>query len=164
MKLIFTFFLFLSALISTTAQSTLSLRQTINWSEKPLVHNVNPNNIRYLLHFDKATYSETKTPTLPVFKARVVVTNRSSKLIKSVSWTAILTQPGTNDIISEHYLTSRLDIAPGKTKKVTQKLQIRPVRVVNAANLPPANSGQVADLKVAVTEVTYADGSTSKTP
>jgi hypothetical protein len=101
---------------------------------------------------------------LPVFKARVVVTNHSAKLIKSVYWTAILTQPGTNDIISQHHLTSHVDIAPGKTKKVTQKLQIRPVRVVNVAKLPPVNSPQVADLKVAVTEVIYADGSTSKTP
>ena len=70
MKLIFTFFLFLSALISTTAQSMLSLRKTINWSEKPLVHDANLNNIRYLPNFDKATYSDINTPTLPVFTYR----------------------------------------------------------------------------------------------
>jgi hypothetical protein len=70
MKLVFTILLSLSALISTTAQTTLSLRQSINWAEKPLVHHTNPSNIRYLASFEKAVYSETNTPTLPVFTHR----------------------------------------------------------------------------------------------
>jgi hypothetical protein len=105
----------------------------------------------------------TATPG-PIFKAQVIVTNHSTKFIKSVSWTATLTQPGSTEVIAQNNLYSEVNIAPGKTKKLTKKVQIRPIRVVNAANLPSGKEPPVADLKVAVTEVTYADGSKSKTP
>jgi hypothetical protein len=70
MKLVFTILLSLSALISTTAQSSLSLRQSIKWSDAPQVHKISPTNSRSLLYFDKAVYNQSKTPSLPVFTYR----------------------------------------------------------------------------------------------
>ena len=70
MKLVFTIILSLTALISTTAQTTWALRETLNWSDKPIVQNLNSTNSRTSPYFDKAVFSDLKTPSLPVFNHR----------------------------------------------------------------------------------------------
>jgi hypothetical protein len=70
MKFLFTTLLCFSFIILTTAQDTRTLRQTLNWSEKPMQHNLNPKNVREMAHFKGAVYSNHDAPTLPVFTHR----------------------------------------------------------------------------------------------
>jgi hypothetical protein len=100
----------------------------------------------------------------PSFKAGVVVTNSSAKTIKSVDWSATLTDPYTGAVIRTYDVTSKARIAPGRSKKLTKKLQTPRAQVVNAAAPARRRSLPVAQLKVTVTRVTYEDGSTSETP
>jgi hypothetical protein len=98
----------------------------------------------------------------PTFKAEVVVTNHAAKTIKSVEWTATLTDPATGNVISTYDVKSNSNIAPGKTKRLSKKLRTPSARVVNAT---ARNSDrQVGNLNVEVKSVTYADGTTSTTP
>ena len=97
------------------------------------------------------------------FKAEVVVTNHAAKAIKSVEWTTTLTDPDTGDIISTYDVTTKSNIAPGKTKRLSKRLRTPHVRVVSATSRNPYQP-QVGNIKVEITGVTYADGSTSTTP
>jgi Peptidase family C25/FlgD Ig-like domain len=81
-KIGFITIIYLTSLVSVIAQSTISLRQRLNWSDKPIVHNAN----RFLWHFDKAVYSETKTPTLPVFTYRFPLPSEG-RLLASFKYT-----------------------------------------------------------------------------
>lgn len=97
------------------------------------------------------------------FKAEIEVTNRSAKTIKSVNWTATLTDPETGAVIDAYDVTTRASIAPGGKKKFSKRLKTPRAAVLNAARTQTGRA-PVADLKVAVTGVTYADGSTAPTP
>jgi hypothetical protein len=100
---------------------------------------------------------------VPTFKAQLKVTNHGAKTIKSVSWLASLTDPATGAMIRTYNITSKQRIAPGATKKLEKKLPTPRVHVVSAAP-GGRRSPTVADLKAAVVQVTYEDGSTSDTP
>ena len=102
-------------------------------------------------------------PPTPSFKAEIKVTNHAAKAIKSVAWTATLTDPDTGAVIDSYDVTTEARIAPGKTKKLSKRLRVPRANVVRATSRTP-NKSQVANLKVAVKAVTYADGSTSTTP
>ncbi len=106
------------------------------------------------------TARNTKPPT---FDAKIKVKNSSTKFIESVDWTATLLDPETGAVIRSYAVTSKTRIAPGKSKKLSEKLEKPGYRVVSAVS-PNPHKGVVADLKVKVTSVTYADGSTSTTP
>ena len=97
------------------------------------------------------------------FEARLVVTNTSAKTVRSVDWTATLTDRETGELISTYDVTTETKIAPGKAKRLKKKLQTPRARVVNAAG-GRRRRAQVADLMVSVTRVTYEDGTTSETP
>lgn len=97
------------------------------------------------------------------FKAEVVVTNHAAKAIKSVEWTATLTDPNTGNVISTYDVTSKSKIEPGRTKKLSKSLNTPRDRVVNASARNP-HRPNVANVKVEIKSVTYADGSTSTTP
>lgn len=97
------------------------------------------------------------------FKAEVVVTNHAAKAIKSVEWTATLTDPNTGHVISTYDVTSKSKIEPGKTKKLSKSLHTPRERVVNASSRNPRRPS-VANVKVEIKSVTYADGTTSTTP
>jgi hypothetical protein len=99
----------------------------------------------------------------PSFKAGVVVTNSSAKTIKSVTWSAVLTDRHTGHVIRTYDVTSKASIAPGRSKKLTKRLQTPYGHVVSSSS-GGGRSAQAADLKVAVESVTYEDGSTSATP
>jgi hypothetical protein len=100
---------------------------------------------------------------LPSFKAQVKVTNHASKTIMAVEWTATLIDPDTRAVIRSYDVTNETKIAPGKTKKLSKYLQTPRTRVVSVKSATPGRPA-VADLKVKVTGVTYADGTTSTTP
>lgn len=97
------------------------------------------------------------------FKAVVEVTNHAAQAIKSVEWTATLTDTVTGDVISTYDVTTKSNIAPGKTKKLSKNLRTPHTRVVSATsrNFYQPQSGKVS---VEVKAVTYADGTTSTTP
>ncbi|HEY0082239.1 MAG TPA: hypothetical protein VGB61_05565 [Pyrinomonadaceae bacterium] len=97
------------------------------------------------------------------FKARVSITNHSTKTIKSVSWMASLVDPATGQLIRSYPVTTEKRIAPGGTKKLETKLPLPMARVVRVGPDGVA-SPTVADLKSTVVQVTYEDGSTSETP
>jgi hypothetical protein len=99
----------------------------------------------------------------PSFKAEIVVTNSAAKAIKYVNWTATLTDPATGDVLQTYDVTTKANIAPGRKKKLAKRLRTPRPAVVSATAQNPARP-PVADLKVAVTSVTYADGSTSTRP
>lgn len=90
------------------------------------------------------------------FKARLVVTNPSSKTIKSVSWVAILTDPDTGEVLGKYDITSATRISPGKKKKLEKKFLKPQFRVVSVS--APRT---VANLNTAVTSVVFEDGTTS---
>lgn len=93
------------------------------------------------------------------FKAQIVVTNRNSRTIKSVSWVATLTDPDTGEVLGKYEITSETRIGPGKKKQLEKKLPIPQFRVVSVG--APRT---VANLKSAVTSVTFVDGATSTEP
>lgn len=97
------------------------------------------------------------------FKAEIRVTNSAAKAIRSVVWTATLTDPLTGAVLRTYEVESEARIAPGQTKKLSKRLRTPSATVVNTSASRP-RVVPVADLKVAVTGVTYADGSTSTTP
>jgi hypothetical protein len=100
---------------------------------------------------------------LPSFKAQIEVTNHAAKIIQAVEWTATLIDPGTGAVIRTYDVTTETRIAPGKTKKLSKHLQTPRARVVSVKTHTPGKP-VVADLKVKVTGVTYADGTTSTMP
>jgi len=99
----------------------------------------------------------------PIFKVEIMVTNRAAKTIKSVEWTVTLTDPNTGDVISTYDVTNKAKISPGKSKKLSQTLRNPQARVVRATD-PTPSQPRVGNIKVAVKNVTYADGTTSTTP
>jgi hypothetical protein len=100
---------------------------------------------------------------VPMFKAQIEVMNNSAKAIKSVSWSASLTDPGTGQLIRAYDVTTEARIAPGKSKKLSKRLPTPRVNVVSANAPPSRKAPTVADLKTKITLVTYEDGSTSET-
>ncbi|HEX8127790.1 MAG TPA: hypothetical protein VF527_01725 [Pyrinomonadaceae bacterium] len=100
---------------------------------------------------------------VPTFKAELNITNRGSKTIKYVSWSASLTDPATGAVIRTYNIKTKQRIAPGGTKTLKKQLPTPRAPVVRVApggrKLPV-----VADLKSTVVQVTYEDGSTSETP
>lgn len=103
-----------------------------------------------------------REPRSGTFDANIEVTNSAAKTIKAIEWTATLIDHETGAIIRSYDVTSKTNIAPGKTKKLSKQLTTPRAHVVQASS--PTPNKQVADLKVKVTAVTYTDGSTSTTP
>ncbi|MBV9927697.1 MAG: hypothetical protein JOZ96_21945 [Acidobacteria bacterium] len=97
------------------------------------------------------------------FKAEIKVTNNSAKPIKSVTWTATLLNAETGNFIRSFDVTTRKKISPGKTRSLSERF-VTPRDLVVRANARHPNRPNVADLKVKVKTVTYADGTTSTTP
>lgn len=108
--------------------------------------------------------NKSRPTTAGTFKAQVIVTNHSPKTIKSVSWSASLTDPDTGELIRTYDVTSEARITPGKTKKLSKKLPLPRVNVVSAAAPVNSKSPAVANLKATVARVMYEDGTTSETP
>jgi len=98
------------------------------------------------------------------FEAKVAVVNTSAKKIKAVFWSATLTDPSTGELIRTYNVRTKAHIAPGGTKELKKMLFTPRAKVVTASAPLRRNSPAVADLKVAITGITYEDGSTSPTP
>src|SRR5688572_3372021 len=62
------------------------------------------------------------------FKASVLVDNRSAKAVRSVQWTVTLVVPSSGATISRYYVTTEGRVAPGKSKRLTQRLPVPPAR------------------------------------
>ena len=97
------------------------------------------------------------------FKASVVVDNRSAKAVRSVQWTVTLVDPSSGTTIRRYYVTTEGRVAPGKSKRLSQRLPVPPARVVNARSAGSAPA-PVADVVTAVTRIEYADGSSADSP
>lgn len=97
------------------------------------------------------------------FKASVVVENRSDKVIKSVSWVVSLLYSNSGELIREYKVTTRTNIAPGKTKTLKQRFPIPRTGVVDARNPSGKPSETTAKIVPVISSVTYEDGS-SGTP
>ncbi|HEX7314844.1 MAG TPA: hypothetical protein VF297_13035 [Pyrinomonadaceae bacterium] len=96
-------------------------------------------------------------------KAEFEVTNNADKAIKSVAWTATITNADSGDVIQTQQLTTNTRIDPGKTKKLSKRLKAPRADEVKGGYFPglPFWFGPV---KVEIKSVTYVDGSTSTTP
>ena len=112
---------------------------------------------------EREAASSYRSMLLPSFEARLVVTNTSAKTVRSVDWTATLTDRETGELISTYDVTTETKIAPGKAKRLKKKFRTPSARAVDAAG-ERRRPAQVADLTVSVTRVTYEDGTTSETP
>lgn len=97
------------------------------------------------------------------FKAEIKVTNSAAKAIQSINWTATLTDSETGAVLRSYDVTTDARIAPGRTKKLSKRLQTPAARILRVNSQAPRRPA-TADLKVEVTGVTYVDGSTSTTP
>jgi hypothetical protein len=143
---------------ATTVQDALRLKDPIQRDEALIAINS-----RHTNKLEHEANAHRHTP-IRTFKAQVVVTNHSAMAIKSVSWSASLIDPGTGALIRTYDVTTEERIAPGKTKKLTKRLPTPISRVVSASAPTSGKLPAVANLKAAVTQVTYEDGTTSETP
>jgi hypothetical protein len=90
------------------------------------------------------------------------VTNHSSNDIKFVSWQVSFTDPTSGQLVGKRELTSKSRIAPGKEKTLKKTVSVPHLIRVSAKDgkarmvLPKMTS--------TLTNVTYADGTTSTTP
>ena len=126
--------------------------------EEILISDANRRNASMEREADAARRAAPRT-----FKAVVEVTNHAAKAIRSVEWTTTLTDPDTGAVIHTYDVTTRADIAPGKTKRLSKNLRTPHARVASATDRN-AYQPKVGNIKVAVKGVTYADGTTSTTP
>jgi hypothetical protein len=97
------------------------------------------------------------------FKAEIRVTNHADKAIKFVSWTAMITDASSGEVIQTHQLTTNARIAPGKTKKLSKRLKPPRADEVTGGSWP-GRLPWFGPIKVEVNSVTYVDGTTSTTP
>jgi hypothetical protein len=109
-----------------------------------------------------------RDPSLPTdtpnrsLEARLTLTNHSSNEIKSVLWRVSFIHPTTFAVLETREITSKSKIAPGKEKTLKKTMRI-PARVnVTAAN--GKTYAAVPTMTTALDSVTYADGTTSRTP
>ncbi len=70
MKFIFTTLLSITVFAISSAQSSFSLSRSLEWADKPMLHDFPKKQAREFPFFKGAVYSEYKTPTLPVFVYR----------------------------------------------------------------------------------------------
>lgn len=165
------------ALLLTAAAASRAQTTPVGTPYPPGSSPIEPKIIRDPVHREEALITASRTRNYsaereadaarrampPTFKAQVEVTNRAAKAIKSVVWTATLTDPDTGAVIRTYDVETKAGIAPGKTKRLSKRLRTPRANVVNTSAQSPRR-GLVADLKVAVKSVTYADGTTSTTP
>jgi Peptidase family C25/FlgD Ig-like domain len=86
MKIIFTTLLSLLSLTFVFSQNTFSLSRSIEWFEKPLVHDLNNGrNIREMPNFKGAVYGSPTTPTLPYFTYRFPVTSQGDISVEIIN-------------------------------------------------------------------------------
>jgi hypothetical protein len=86
MKIIFTTLLSLLCLTFVFSQNTFTISRSIEWADKPLVHDLsNGRNIRELAQFKGAVYGNAATPTLPFFTYRFPVTSDGNVLIEIIN-------------------------------------------------------------------------------
>ncbi|MEA2205123.1 MAG: hypothetical protein QOE77_1899 [Blastocatellia bacterium] len=95
-------------------------------------------------------------------EAKLTLTNTSSNEIKSVLWRVSFIHPTTFAVLETREITSKSKIAPGKEK--TLKKTIRIPRPVKVTGLNGKTYAVVPTMTTALDSVTYADGTTSKTP
>lgn len=165
------------ALLLTAAAAAQAQTTPANTPYPPGSSGIYPKKIADPVHLDETHIANARVNTAPsereaassrynrppTFKAEIRVTNRAAKAIKSVEWTATLTDPNTGDVISTYDVTSKAKISPGKSKKLSKNLRTPQARVVSITDRTPYQP-KVGNIKVEVTSVTYADGTTSTTP
>lgn len=171
-KLTLAFALLLTATAAAHAQSTPT-----GSSYPPGSNDIYPKKIKDPVQLDEAHIANSRLHSAPAereaalarynrprtFKAVVEVTNHATQAIRSVDWTATLLDPITGDVISTYDVTTKSNIAPGKTKKFSKNLRTPQTRVVSATS-PTFYPPRAGKLTVEVKAVTYADGTTSTTP
>jgi hypothetical protein len=86
MKFIFTTLLSLLSLTFVFSQNSFTISRSIEWLEKPLVHDLsNGKNIRELVQFKGAVYGSPTTPTLPYFTYRFPVTSQGNISVEIIN-------------------------------------------------------------------------------
>jgi hypothetical protein len=116
-----------------------------------------------------AEMNRRRDPSLPTdappnrsLEAKLTLTNHSSNEIKLVSWRVSFVHPTTFAVLETREITSKSKIAPGKEK--TLKKTMRTPARVNVTGLNGKTYAVVPTMTTALDSVTYADGTTSKTP
>jgi hypothetical protein len=86
MKIIFTTLLSLLSLTFVFSQNTFTVSQSLEWNNKPLVHDLNNGkNIRELSNFKGAVYGSSTTPTLPYFTYRFPVSSQGDIAVEIIN-------------------------------------------------------------------------------
>ncbi len=86
MKIIFTTLLSLLSLTFVFGQNTFTISRSIEWLEKPLVHDLtNGRNIRELPNFNGAVFGNSSTPTLPFFTYRFPVNSQGDISVEIIN-------------------------------------------------------------------------------
>ena len=90
------------------------------------------------------------------------VTNHSRNEIRFVSWVVTFTHPATGVVIKTREITSKSRIAPGTEKTLKKTVAVpRLVRVTDARGKARMT---LPKMTTTLANVTYADGTTSRTP
>jgi hypothetical protein len=95
-------------------------------------------------------------------EAKLKVTNQSGNEIRSVLWEVSFIDPTTGAVIGKREITSKSRIAPGKEK--TLKKLVRIPHLVNFQAIHGRTWATLPTMTTALGSVTYADGTTSRTP
>lgn len=94
---------------------------------------------------------------------KIKVQNSGAKRIKEVDWEYQFLDPATHELLEQRQLTSQLNLAPGKTKVVEQRLTRKPTQVVRADQLDKKYRDQFTE-RVVINKIVYADGSVWQRP
>ncbi|MEA2205124.1 MAG: hypothetical protein QOE77_1900 [Blastocatellia bacterium] len=94
--------------------------------------------------------------------ATLNVTNHTANEIRLISWVVTFTHPATGAVIKTSAITSKSRIAPGKQK--TLKKVVRIPHLVDFKATHGRTWATLPTITTALASVTYADGTTSRTP
>jgi len=87
----------------------------------------------------------------------VKVSNTGTKPIRAVVWEYVVSDPETRRELGNHLFLSKVEIAPGKSKKLTGLTESHPAQIVEAAKGEKQPRAQYAE-NVVIHRVEYADG------
>ncbi|MBD0327050.1 MAG: hypothetical protein ICV68_11495, partial [Pyrinomonadaceae bacterium] len=95
------------------------------------------------------------------YEYKVQLRNAADKPIKAVQWSYIFTDPLTHQQLVRHEFYSRIQIPPGREKKLSIFTKNSPPKVVDVKELS-SRDGKQWDESVVVGSIEYADGSVWK--
>lgn len=94
---------------------------------------------------------------------RIKIKNNGEKRIKQLDWEYQFLDPDTQRVMEQRRITSRMNLAPGKSLVIERRLTRKPTVVVNADQLDRKYRDQFGERAV-INRIVYTDGSVWQRP